>query len=334
MKQYKHLSLEERETLRVHREQGQSFRDIAKKLGRSHTSLSREWKRNQIKRGKDEGKYIACRAEAKAVKRTKEQRRKAPLKCPFIFLYVREHLREDWSPETIAGKLSLDHPEDSVHHETIYRYIYSKPVKNRYKLWQFLRLGRKKRMIKNGRGVRKHQGKIPNATSIDLRPEEANQRQKMGHWETDNMEGKKCEKQAVSVTVDRKLRYILLRLMEDQTAESKSEAVINGLSPLDKLLRKTITYDNGKENTQHEQISQNLKVKAFFCHAYHSWEKGSVENSIGRVRWYLPKKEGLKDVTPEKLAWVQDQMNHMPRKCLGYKTPHEVMVEALAKNSF
>lgn len=332
MNSYKHLNLEERETLRVGRELRKSFRNIAKELGRSHTSLSREWKRNKMKKGKDEGTYIACRADAKAKKRIKDQRTKAPLKCPFIFLYVRQHLRKGWSPEIIAGRLSLVHPEYSIHHETIYRYIYSKSVKNRYKLWQFLRMRRKKRREKKGRQVRKYQGKIPNTISIDLRPEAANQRTEVGHWETDNMEGKKSEKKALSVTVDRKLRYTLLKLMVDQKAESKIEAIIDGLSPLDGSLKKTITYDNGKENSQHEQIRQELNMDGFFCHAYHSWEKGSVENTVGRIRWYLPKKEGLAHVTPELVTWIQDQLNYMPRKCLGFKTPHEVMVEELTKS--
>jgi len=328
VKRYNHLNLYEREIIRVGIELGKSNRVIAKKLGRSHATVSREIKRNVMRYGPDKGKYVACKAEVKAKRREKVQRTKAPLKCLEIFLYVREKLRKKWSPETIAGRLSVDMPGYSIHHETIYRYIYSKPVKNRYKLWEYLRLSRSKRRQKNGRQVHKYQGRIKDAVSIDFRPDEANQRISIGHWETDNMEGVKTDKKALSITVDRKVRYSLLGLLLNQTARQKTDAMVEGLSnyPVE-----TVTFDNGKENSYHQEICEQLKAQTFFCHAYHSWEKGSVENMIGRIRMYLPKRQSLQHLTPERVVWIQDQLNHTPRKCLNWKTPHEALMLELQK---
>ena len=160
---YRHLNLEERERLYALKTQGMSLRGIAKKLRRSQSSLTRELQRN-IKYGREyfKNEYVPCKAQALAEKRSAKQRYKAPLKNPKIFLYVREHLRKDgWSPETIAGRLKIDHPTFSICHETIYQYIYAKRTKSRgMQLEQYLPLKRKKRMQQNGRSVRRHSKNI------------------------------------------------------------------------------------------------------------------------------------------------------------------------------
>jgi len=328
VKKYQHLNLEERETLRVGLEKGESLRKIAKKLGRSHTTVAREIQRNQLKQGKDQGQYIACKAQIKADKRGRLQRTKSPLKEPFIFLYVRTHLREgNWSPEQIAGRLTLEYPEYSINHETIYRYVYSKSVRNRYKLWRYLTLKRKRRMSKGGRSV-KRPSRL-GAPIIDLRPEEVNTRMIPGHWETDNMNGVKTDHTSVSVTVDRKLRYTsLVKVTLD--SQSKSDAVVDGLLFLPEFLRQTLTFDNGPENALYQATAEKLKVSPFACHPYHSWEKGTVENTVGRVRRFIPKKTSVDQVTPEYLLLIQNKLNNTPRKCLGFKTPKEAMQEALS----
>src|SRR6266571_3109468 len=162
MRTFHHLILEEREKLYGWQKEGLSLRIIAEKLGRSHGSLSRELRRN----AKYENTYLPCRAQKKADKRTLRQRRKAPLKSSLVYLYVRQHLRLGWSPEQIAGRLSLDHPGETIDDETIYRYIYQKDwYVKREKLWKYLTLRRKKRMSKGGRHV-KHESRILEATSI------------------------------------------------------------------------------------------------------------------------------------------------------------------------
>lgn len=324
---YKHLTLEERECLMVGLAKGFSYRKIGNELGRAHTTLSREFKENQQHRGGEPiGVYVACKAHTKAQKRASEQRLKAPLKCPFVFLYVRNKLRLRWSPEQISGRLQMEHPKYSIHPETIYRYIYSKPVKNRYKLWEYLTLKRNKRMSKGGRSV-KRPSKL-GAVMIDLRPKEINLRNQVGHWETDNMQGVRSDKYVVSVTVERTIRYAhLTRIGLD--SQSKALGVIDKLSAYPKALRGTLTFDNGAENAQWRTIERHLGIVTYACYPYHSWEKGTVENTIGRLRKYLPKKQTLSNLTNQELSWIQDQMNHTPRKCLNYQTPQELMDQTL-----
>jgi IS30 family transposase len=319
---YTHLSLAEREELYALRKMGLSFREIGNRLGRHHSTLSREWKRN----APYFQEYFPCRAHLKATNRACKQRSKAPLKNPMIFLYVREKLRKGWSPEIIAGRLSLTHPNYSIHHETIYCYIYRKETRQD-RLWEYLPLGRKKRMKKEGRSVRRR-SRIPDAISIDKRPKGVEKRKTGGHWETDNMEGKKEEKTVVSVTQERVSRYVMLSRLENGTAEAKTGSVIKRLKEKPEHLQLTLTTDNGSENSYHKEITKELGMSVYFCHPYHSWEKGSVENVIKRIRRYLPKKTTrLSKVSKEEIQMIEESINHMPMKCLGYLTPYEKMEE-------
>lgn len=321
---YKHINLEERERLYALKEQGMSLRKIAKRLKRSQSSLTRELQRN-IKYGNEyfNNVYLPCKAQKLAEKRATKQRRKAPLKCPAIFLYVRKHLREDhWSPQTIAGRIRIDKPTLSICHETIYQYIYSHKTKTRgMHLEQYLTLKRKRRMLQNGRSVHRH-SKIPEAISIDLRPKSINQRRSIGHWETDNIIGKQTDSTALSVTVERKTRLTIITKLKDRSAQTKSEALIERLEG---YITKTLTTDNGSENTKHKEIAKALQLLMYFCHAYHSWEKGTVENTNGRIRRYIPKGVSIDSLSPEYIATVEHQMNSTPRKCLQYRTPYEMI---------
>lgn len=328
IKQYTHLTLGEREQMYALREQGVSLRTIAKQLNRSQSSLTRELQRN-IKYGNEYlvNTYLPCKAEALSQKRAKGQRKKASLKNPTIFLYVRKHLLEDrWSPETIAGRLKLDYPGESICHETIYRYIYAKRLqpKTYPPLSSYLPLARKRRMKKLGRGVHRH-GKIPFAISIEQRPKSILQRKRIGHWETDNVIGKNTDKAALSVTVERKTRFSILTKLSDRTAKGKKEALITRLKTYP---RKTLTADNGKENTCHQEISKALDLSMYFCHAYASWEKGGVENMNGRIRRFIPKGQSLDTVSEETIQAIEYKLNHTPRKCLGFKTPYEIMYKS------
>lgn len=324
MKGYSHLSLEEREKLYGWKQKGLSLREISRKLNRSHGTLVREFKRN-MRYGRA---YLPCVAQKRAVRVGVKQRYQAPLKCPLVSLYTREKLRLGWSPETIAGRLPITHPGYGVTDETIYRYIYGKKQK-RMKLWRYLTLGRKKRREKQGRQVHRST-KIPEAVSIDLRPREANERTTPGHWETDNMEGVRSDTSVVSVTVDRLARLTMLNKLTDKTARSKTRVVIDRLLRFPHEFKQTITADNGAENTEHKTISQQLKLTGmYFCHPYHSWEKGTVENTIGRVRRFFPKGTSIDLLTAEDIAVVEYSINNTPRKCLGFLTPYEKMDELL-----
>ena len=296
---YRHLSLSEREILAINQAQGFSLRSIAKKLNRSQSSLTREIQRN-INYGNEYfgNKYLPCKAQGLADKRCIKQRTKAPLKETLIWLFVREHLREpfNWTPEEISKRLAFEHKNKYICTESIYQYIYSKKAR-RYKLWTLLPNARKKRMKKEGRRVQRS-GKIPGSISIDKRPKYIQKRVQFGHWETDNVIGKVTDKTALSVTVERVTRYTILSKVT-RSASSKADCLVNRLLTYPPKARLTLTTDNGKENSYHNQIARYLSLKMYFAHAYHFWEKGTVENTNQRIRRFIPKGVSMDQVSSE-----------------------------------
>ncbi len=329
MEKYTHLTLEEREKLFVWHEAKVTIQEIGRRLNRNPGTISRELKRNKTGNGKNSReylifRYVACRAQKKAEKRALKQRTKAPLKCPEIFLYVREHLRKPyyWTPEEIAGRLSLDHPELSIDDETIYRYIYGKKQRQ-MKLWVHLRHHRKRRMKHHGRKI-KGCGRLPTALPIEQRPETANTRQEEGHWETDNVGTIKTDKTGISASVERKSRVFRLRKLKDGKAGTKRKILVAQIKQEDQRMRKTMTIDRGSENSQHEEFTNQTTMPVYACNPYHSWEKGSVENTIGRARFFIPKGSSVDHLTQKDMTRIEHIMNNTPRKILGYLTPNEL----------
>jgi IS30 family transposase len=328
MKGYKQLSLLEREQIFGWRKEKVSFREIGRRLNRPHTTLTREYVRN----AKYGASYLPCEAQEKSDKRSVKQRSQASWKGPEVYLYIRDHLKDKrylWSPEQIAGRISFDHPKLHICHETIYQAIYSRENK-KDKLWQYLTVKRQKRMRKGGRHVHKD-SRIPEAVSIDQRPKSVNNRKKIGHWETDNVIGKQADKTALSVTVERKLRLTIISKLTAKTASEKTKKLFERLSVFPDKIRKTMTADNGPENTNHKQITESLSLDMFFCHAYHSWERGTVENTNGRIRKFIPKGMSIDGITEKEIAAIEVRMNNTPRKCLGYMTPYEKLQEYLKR---
>lgn len=321
MTEFKHLSLEEREKLFLWNELGVSFREIGRRLGRDHKTISYEIEQN-TKYGK---KYLPCVAQRRAERIGNKQRYRAPLKGPEIFLYVREHLRSPyfWTPEVISGRIELDIKSASIDTETIYRYIYSKKA-IKYKLWEYLPSGRRKRMKKCGRKIRNN-GKVPNAISIDCRSKIISNRKQVGHWETDNVEGPKTSRPALCVTVERVIRFHLISKIPNQTALVKSGSLVERLSGFPQELRKSITQDNGRENYTHEITGSMLGTNMYFCHAYHSWEKGTVENRNKAIRRFFPKGTDFTYVSGAEIQAVENILNNTPMKCLRFLTPYEKM---------
>ncbi len=326
---YKHVTLEERVTIYTLKSLGKSLRVIAKEISRDVGTISRELKRNK---SRCDIKYFPTVANRNAVTRTKDQRTKAPLKNHEIYLYVRNKLRNDhWTPEEIAGRLPIDHPGQHICFETIYQYIHGKG--KRHKLWRYLVRHHKKRRIKSARRVQtcRVQSKIPGAVSIDLRLKRANNRSQIGHLETDLMEGKRSQKTALSVLVDRKTRHANLGKVKNKSSYEKQKVLtsqikhLQSLEKVDKPVVRTVTADNGSENTNHDKISKETGVMWYFCHPYHSWEKGTVENTIGRIRRYIPKGTNIRKISNIQIEWIENKMNNTPRKCLNYLTPNEVM---------
>ena len=318
---YTQLKESERVVIEILLEEGKSMRTIAKRLDRNVGTISREISRN---RNQNSGQYVAVKAHIKAVRKLKYQRYKAPLKNPEVFLYVREKLREIWTPEEIAGRLKRDHPEHSIHHETIYRYIYnSKKTRGMY-LWQYLKNHRKKRMVKNGRKIQS--SKIADAIRIDERDKSILFRTTVGHWETDNMGGKTKDISAFCGTVERKTRYTILDVLENRKATTKTESLATDFSEFPEKFVQTITTDNGSENSDHKEWTRKINTKVYFCNPYHSWEKGSIENVFTRVRRYIPKGTSIDKVTKKQAKAIQHKLNNTPRKCLNYLTPNEAMM--------
>lgn len=321
---YKHLSLYEREQLAILKAKGLSFRDIGKLLGRHHSTLSREWN-SKAKYGKS---YIPCKAQLQADKIALIQRTKAPLKNPQIFLYVREKLRDQkWSPETIAGRLAIDHPSESIHFETIYRYIYSNRKTYGMKLWQYLTRHRQRRLKKHGRKVKPV--KYLRALPLVERPLEAENRKIVGHWETDNLGGKVSDKSTVSGNIERKSRYVSLSLLKDKSSFTKMKSIKLFVKKYPPAIRQTLTIDNGPENAKHKILKKTFTNGVYSCQPYHSWEKGSVENMFTRVRRFIPKGTSLDSVDKKTIKIIEHWLNHTPRKCLAYRTPSEIMQQEL-----
>lgn len=319
IKKYNHLNLNEREQLSALRQLGLTFREIGKILGREHTSLSREYRRNS----KYYRQYQPCKAQDKADKLATRQRTKAPLKSKEIYLYVRKHLRRKWTPEEIAGRLPLDMPGFKIDDDTTYEYVYNPKKTRKEHLWQYLTLHRRKRMKKNGRKVKNQ--KFGNVLQIGQRPKSVNNRKTYGHWEADNMDGKKSDSICVSTLVERKTRFVILSKLSGHGSAVKTKAVISRLKPLPKKLIKSITTDRGPENHGYQEIMDTLDTKVYFCNPYHSWEKGAVENTNGRSRRFLPKGKTMENLTESYLKRIENQMNNTPRKCLKFKTPNEML---------
>ena len=326
---FKHLSLKEREILYGMLEKGISLRRVAVEIGRSHSSLSRELSRNT----KWGVAYLPCFAQARAGRIGDKQRYKAPLKGPEVFLYVREHLRSPffWSPETISGRIRLDIPGAFITPETIYQYIYN-PKNRQFNLKRYLTRKHNRRRKQTGRSVRKY-SKIPNAISVDNRAKYISHRRQLGHWESDLMEGPRSSKHVLSVTVERATRYTVLGRLANKKSETKSKHIVKRMRKIPAQIRRTLTLDNGAENTNHLYLTKQLDIAVYFCHPYHSWEKGTVENTNGRIRRYIPKGTDIKGISVEKINQLEYVLNSTPRKCLGYLTPYEKMSLELGKIS-
>lgn len=264
---------------------------------------------------------IANRRAAKWVAR---QRYKAPLKNPQTLSYVLEKLKLGWSPETISGRIGIDNPELSVSYESIYRWIYFNKYWKRDQLWRYLECGHRKRRKKHGRKVNSYT-QIPDIKTIDLRLDLANLRLQMGHGETDLMESSRNSQTALSVTADRLTRMASLVKVKDKTSRSKTAA----LARLAAFGIWFMTADRGPENKKYPLWETKLGMSVYFCHPYHSWEKGTVENTIKRIRRLISKGSDVSQYSWREIKKIEYWLNHKPMKCLQYLTPYEKMQQEL-----
>jgi transposase, IS30 family len=312
---YKHLSLEERHYIELSLKNEMTLTEIATALGRSQSTISRELARNTGDRG-----YRHQQAARLATERH-EMKPKAIKLTDEVKLIIDKHIRLDWSPEQICGRLKSDGILN-LHHETIYHYILT-DKQSGGELYKHLR--HQNKTYRKRYGAAHNRNGIPNRTDIDKRPEAANKRQRVGDWEADTIIGKN-HKGAIVTLDDRKSKLRLAMPTGSKKARSVTDAILNLFEPLKRFV-KTITFDNGKEFAFHEDIAKQLRCDTYFAKPYHSWERGQNENANGLLRQYFPKSMELVEVTRKQVFNAVHKLNSRPRKCLGFKTPYEVFEE-------
>ena len=335
---YEHLCAEERGTIMAMLEAGHGVTEIARVLRRAPSSVSRECRRNGWRTDSERGfmgrptiagGYDAKRAGQRARRLCRRTRRIRKLeRGSALWMQVRTHLELGWSPEQIAGTLKRDHPGQphvQVSHETIYTAIYAHPKGAlRREVVALLRQGRGARRPRmRGKG---HRGRMANLLSIHMRPPEANDRLLPGHWEGDFIKGTR-NGSAVGTLVDRKTLFVMLAKMEACTAQAALEGFATAFGHIDASLRKTLTYDQGKEMALHAQLAERTGLQIYFADPHSPWQRGINENTNGLLRQYLPKNEDLSRFTQRELDQVAWMLNTRPRKSLGFRTPAEVFFD-------
>ncbi len=319
MGHHTHLTLEEREMIMAFYHEGRGICEIARLIGRDKSTISRELKRNHLWLHV----YIAVRAQQMYVNRRVDCRPHMRLENPELFHIVRKQfLEHKWSPEQIANRIALERPDLRISTNTIYRAIYRHLIDyNKYVYDKGLALRlRHKGKHRHKRGEVELRGKIKISNNLSERPDAANKRLRLGDWEADTVVGKDGGSCVVSL-VDRKSRYLLLGTPTEKKAKPVCNSMILMLTghPLE-----TVTPDRGKEFGSHNEVTKALGVPIYFPLPRHPWDRGTNENTNGLIREYIPKRCDLKQFTDSTIRWIQNELNMRPRKCLGFRTPHEV----------
>jgi IS30 family transposase len=301
VKKYTHLDLSEREEIAIGLEMGLTQSEIALKLQRNSSTISREIKRNKSSIGK--GKYRVSWAQFQTNERKKLSHKRKRIPQKRLRQFICKWLKEGYSPEIIAHKAMEKNNRWKTNYETIYQWIYN----DRKDLIPFLTKSHKKRH-KRGSVKQKRCPKVPNRTMIEKRPEYVNLRSYIGHWEIDTAISRKS-KAALMVLVERRTRYVIIKKLTAKTAYYMHTSTVHSLNIFPQKLRESITYDNGTENALHELTNQVLGTKSYFCNPYHSWEKGTVEHTIGIIRRFYPKQTDWKNITQWDLNKVAKFIN-------------------------
>lgn len=309
---YHQITREERYTISVLRKQGLNAAAIAENVGRNRSTIYREINRNRC----NDGHYRPSKADTRTNTRRSVSRRNEQF-TDEDYLLVDEQLRKDWSPEQICGYFKVNGLL-SISHETIYRHIWEDKAAGG-DLYTHLRGACKKRRKRYG--AYDSRGRLAGKRHIDERPEAANDRTEFGHWEIDLMHGK-GSKDCVVTLVERKTRYTLIGKLESKTKEQTNARTLKLITPIVPTF-KTITADNGTEFHGFAAIEKKAGLEFYFATPYHSWERGTNENTNGLIRQYLPKKESMSSITQARCNSIARKLNSRPRKILGYQTPEE-----------
>ncbi|WP_396326581.1 IS30 family transposase [Janibacter melonis] len=326
---YRRVSFAEREDIAIWRAEGVGVRQIAARLGRSPGTVSKELTRNRTSRG-----YRASTAQVQAEDRARRPRTSKLATRLRLRREVQARLRSNDSPEQIAGRLRVDFPDEAemwVSHETIYQSLY---VQGRGGLRRELTA-----QLRTGRAVRRPQrrpterrGRIPGMVNISQRPAEVADRAVPGHWEGDLIMGSTASNSAIGTLVERATGFvILLHLPHGYDALAVQEAMCTAMAELPATLRRTLTWDQGREMANHLKIAQATGLQIYFCDPHSPWQRGSNENTNGLLRQYFPKGTDLSFHGAGILANVADEMNNRPRKRHGWATPAETLAKLLSE---
>lgn len=313
---YVHLTQAERYQIAILKKAGHLQSDIARLMNRSPATISRELRRNRGRRG-----YRPKQAHEFSQSRLRACEN-SPRVPATTWALVATRLGQTWSPEQISGHLKLS-AETVVSHESIYQHIYA----DKRAGGTLHRTLRCQRMRKKRYGGRERRGTIPNQVSIEQRPAIVDSLGRFGDWEADTVIGAGHQQALVTIN-ERQSRYSLIAHVPRKTAQAVSEALIALLTPFAKCVH-TLTTDNGKEFAQHERIAKKLNADFYFAHPYASWERGANENMNGLIRQFFPKKMRFDNISQRDIKFAMHCLNHRPRKCLGFKTPHEVFMQQL-----
>lgn len=323
---YNHLTEKDRYVISHLKLAKFSLREIARRLGRHHTSISREIKRNGPTYSPDAVYWYYATQPVAEIRRHKARSHHRQNNQPLVE-YVEDKLRLDWPPEAIAARLRLDYPDDGrmrINHETIYRWVYLDASQDG-DLHTHLRRRHKKRrrQTRYGSGRRF----IPGRVSIDQRPAIVDARERFGDWEGDTMEGAKGTG-CLATHVERKSRYLVAAKLSDKKASTMNAQSIKSFWRIPRTMRQTLTVDNGKEFSQFKELESKTGLKVYFADPYAAWQRGTNENTNGLLRHYFPKGVDFQKISEEELDIIIKKVNHRPRKCLNYQTPHEVFSQA------
>ena len=311
---YTHLTFEQRYHIELGWRKGLVGEVIARRIGVNRSTVYRE-----LDRGKDpDGDYCAAKADERARIRARSSAANHPVKPAALWHWVSGCLRQESSPDQVVGRLTQVCPSASVSVAAIYAFVH-RDERAGGELYTYLRYARKRCPVRCHPGT----GMPRNRPSIRHRPKDIQSRQQLGHWEADTMLGNHSHPARVLATVERASRYTQLGLLpQGGKALHTARALHRILTPHEV---RSITFDNGSEFAHYERACNALGASPYFAEPARPGQRGTCENTIGLIRQYLPKYQSLARLTTDKLRWIQDRLNHRPRKCLGYRTPHEVL---------
>lgn len=316
---YRRVTVEERRLIRMWRQAGYGQREVARRLGRSPSTISREIARNSGKNG-----YLPHQAHRMAQDRARR---------PGVRHFTEEvktdaerRLQDGWTPDMISGRARLEE-RPWVCKETIYKHIYA-DAKAGGELWKRLPRARRKRRRRCPRDDGRRRGKIPNQRMIDTRPAEVETRASIGHWEGDLINGARTTGNLVTL-VERNTRFTLIGRTGSKDAKKVTRGVCGLFARMPPASRLSLTLDNGTEFARHEQMAEKTGMDVFFARPYHSWERGTNENTNGLIRRLYPKGSSFAGIGKVELGRIDTFLNDRPRKCLGWMTPREKMTAFL-----